>query len=72
MSLKELKSFVEKQKKRERAIYKKKLERMPTPELQKHIGDLSGTVNTNPKKDTAVRVFLRRSDGGIARNTRVF
>jgi len=72
MSLKELKSFVKKQKKRERVLYKEKLERMSKDELQKHIGDLSGTVRTNPKKDTAIRVFLRRSDGGIARNTRVF
>ena len=39
---------------------------------KKQIEDLSGTVNTNPKKDTAVRVFLRRSDGGIAIKTRVF
>ena len=72
MSLKELESFVEKQKKSARVRYREKLERMPTPELQKHIGDLSGIVNTNPKKDTAVRVFLRRSDGGIAIKTRVF
>jgi|TARA_R110000851_G_scaffold307706_1_gene466373 ABC-type uncharacterized transport system ATPase subunit len=72
MSLKELKSFVKKQKESEQVLYRAKLEGMPTDELQKHIGDLSGTVRTNPKKNMATRVFLRRSDGGIARKTRVF
>ena len=72
MSLKELESFVEKQKKSARVRYREKLRRMPTPELRAQIGDLPGTVRTNRKKDTAVRVFLRRSDGGIARNTKVF
>ena len=72
MSLKELKSFVKKQKKSARVRYREKLRRMPTPKLKEHIGDLSGTVRTNPKKNTATLVFLSRSDGGIARKTRVF
>jgi hypothetical protein len=72
MSLKELKSFVKKQKKSARVRYREKLRRMPTPELREHIGDLPGTVRTNRKKNTATLVFLSRSDGGIAQKTKVF
>jgi hypothetical protein len=45
---------------------------MPKAELEKYIGGLWGVVRTNPEKEYAVQVFMRRSDGGIARKTRVF
>lgn len=51
---------------------RRKIRQMQKAELEKYIGGLWGVVRTNPEKEYAVRVFMRLSDGGIARKTRVF
>jgi len=72
MSLKELKKFIEKQKRIRKVRYGKKLGKMSRGDLQKHLKALPGTVRTNPNLNMATLEFLRRSDSGVARKTRVF
>jgi hypothetical protein len=72
MSLKELNKFIKEQERIRKVRYRKKLRGMPKVELQEHLKDLPGTVRTNPNLNMATFEFLRRSDGGVARTTRVF